>query len=70
MRRWIDSRFNKDEVILENGAAFDMVRAAVNLVLSGLLIIIGTTIEVAAFYYIRYLYRSYGFFTCRPCLGT
>ena len=46
MRRWIDSRFNKDEVILENGAAFDMVRAAVNLVLSGLLIIIGTTMKL------------------------
>lgn len=46
MRRWIDSRFNKDEVILKNGAAFDMVRAAVNLVLSGLLIIIGTTMKL------------------------
>lgn len=46
MRRWIDSRFNKDEVILENGAAFDMVRAAVNLVISGLLIIIGTTMKL------------------------
>lgn len=46
MRRWTDSRFNKDEVILENGAAFDMVRAAVNLVLSGLLIIIGTTMKL------------------------
>lgn len=46
MRRWINSRFNKDEVILENGAAFDMVRAAVNLVLSGLLIIIGTTMKL------------------------
>ena len=46
MRRWIDSRFNKDEVILENGAAFDMVRAAVNLVPSGLLIIIGTTMKL------------------------
>lgn len=46
MRRWIDSRFNKDEIILENGAAFDMVRAAVNLVLSGLLIIIGTTMKL------------------------
>lgn len=45
-RKWIDSRFNKDEIILENGAAFDMVRAAVNLVLSGLLIIIGTTMKL------------------------
>lgn len=46
MRRWIDSRFNKDEVILNDGAAFDMVRASVNLALSGLLIIIGTTMKL------------------------
>lgn len=46
VRRWIDSRFNKDEIILENGAAFDLVRASVNLVLSGLLIIIGTTMKL------------------------
>lgn len=46
IRNWINSRFNKDDVILENGAAFDMVRASVNLVLSGLLIIIGTTMKL------------------------
>ena len=45
-RNWINSRFNKDEMILENGAAFDLVRASVNLVLSGLLIIIGTTMKL------------------------
>lgn len=45
-RSWLNSRFNKDEAILENGAAFDMVRASVNLVLSGLLIIIGTTMKL------------------------
>ena len=26
---WLDSRFNKDEAILANGAAFDLVRASV-----------------------------------------
>ena len=46
IRNWLNSRFNKDEAILEDGAAFDMVRAAVNLVLSGLLIIIGTTMKL------------------------
>lgn len=46
VRQWINSRFNKDEVILSDGAAFDMVRASVNLVLSGLLIIIGTTMKL------------------------
>lgn len=43
---WIDSRFNKDEVILENGAAFDLVRASVNLVLAGLLIALGTSLKL------------------------
>ena len=36
----------KMRVILADGAAFDMVRASVNLVLSGLLIIIGTTMGI------------------------
>ena len=44
--RWIDSRFNKDEVILEPGAAFDLVRASVNLVLAGLLIVVGTSLKL------------------------
>ena len=30
--RWVDSRFQKDEIILAEGAAFDLVRASVNLV--------------------------------------
>ena len=44
--RWIDARFNKDEAILANGAAFDLVRASVNLVLSGLLIALGTSLTL------------------------
>lgn len=43
---WLDSRFNKDEVILANGAAFDLVRASVNLVLAGLLIALGTSLKL------------------------
>ena len=46
VRSWIDSRFNKDEAIMEEGAAFDEVRASVNLVLSALLIIMGTTLTL------------------------
>ena len=46
VRRWIDSRFNKDEVILAQGAAFDEVRAAVNLVLAALLIVLGTSLKL------------------------
>ena len=44
--RWINSRFNKDEAILDNGAAFDLVRAAVNLVVAGLLIVVGTSLKL------------------------
>ena len=44
--QWIDSRFNTNEAILEEGAAFDLIRASVNLVLSGLLIIMGTSLKL------------------------
>lgn len=44
--KWIDSRFNKDEIDMEEGASFDMVRAAVNLVLAGMLIIMGTSLKL------------------------
>lgn len=44
--QWIDSRFRKDEIILANGAAFDLVRASVNLVLAGLLIAVGTSLKL------------------------
>ncbi len=43
---WIDRRFKKDEAILENGAAFDLVRASINLVLAGLLIALGTSLKL------------------------
>lgn len=46
MARWIDGRFSQDSVELEEGAAFDQVRAAVNLVLAGLLIVVGTTLQL------------------------
>ena len=46
VRNWIDSRFNKDEAILVKGAAFDQMRAAVNLVVSSLLIALGTSLKL------------------------
>ena len=46
VKRWIDSRFNQDEAIIPNGAAFDLVRASVNLVLAGLLIVVGTSLKL------------------------
>lgn len=46
VKRWVDSRFCKDVMIMENGAAFDLVRASVNLVLAGLLIALGTSLKL------------------------
>ncbi|HCK25085.1 MAG TPA: inorganic phosphate transporter [Bacteroides graminisolvens] len=45
-KNWIDSRFRKDEAIIADGGAFDLVRASVNLVLAGLLIAIGTSLKL------------------------
>ena len=42
-KQWINSRFRKNEAIIADGAAFDLVRASVNLVLAGLLIALGTS---------------------------
>ena len=39
-------RFQKDEAIIADGAAFDLVRASVNLVLAGLLIALGTSLKL------------------------
>lgn len=46
VKDWLDSRFRKDEVIMADGAAFDLVRASVNLVLAGLLIAVGTSLKL------------------------
>lgn len=43
MRRWFSRRFNVDETIMEQGAAFDLIRGAVSLVLAGALIALGTS---------------------------
>lgn len=45
-KRWIDTRFRKDEAIIADGAAFDLVRASINLVLAGLLIALGTSLKL------------------------
>ena len=46
VRHWVDKRMNSDDVILEKGAAFDMVRASVSLVLAGALIALGTSLTL------------------------
>ena len=45
-RRWADSRFNGEEAVLPQGAAFDEVRATVNLVVASLLIALGTSLKL------------------------
>lgn len=45
-KRWIEKRFQKNEAIIADGAAFDLVRASVNLVLAGLLIAFGTSLKL------------------------
>ena len=46
LMNWINSRFDKNDVELEESAAFDVVRAAVNLVLASMLITIGTNLKL------------------------
>lgn len=46
LKRWLETRFRKDEAIIADGAAFDLVRASVNLVLAGLLIALGTSLKL------------------------
>jgi len=42
IKRFVEKRFDLGDAVLEDGAAFDMLRASVNLVLAGLLVAVGT----------------------------
>ena len=46
IKRWVNSRFAPREDGATSDLAFDLVRASVNLVLAGLLIVIGTTLNL------------------------
>ena len=46
MARWVDARFNANSAVLPEGAAFDHIRAAVNLVIAGLLVAFGTSMKL------------------------
>lgn len=46
VRRWFGRRFDTDQTIMEHGAAFDLVRGSVNLVLAGVLIALGTSLKL------------------------
>lgn len=45
-KSWVNTRFNTDVIDMDEGAAFDLVRASVNLVLAGLLIVVGTSLQL------------------------
>ena len=46
VRGWFNRRFNIDETIMDQGAAFDLIRGSVNLVLAGALIALGTSLKL------------------------
>lgn len=46
MKRWIESRFDSDAAVLPKGAAFDEIRASVNLVMAGALVALGTSLKL------------------------
>ncbi len=46
VRAWVNRRMDSREIILEDGAAYDLVRGSINLVISGLLIALGTSLKL------------------------
>lgn len=46
LKQWINRRFDLTQVSLPEGAAFDLVRASINLVLAGLLVALGTSLKL------------------------
>lgn len=46
VKNWVNSRFDTSDIIAKDGAAFDMLRAATNIVLSAMLIILGTNLKL------------------------
>ena len=46
VRKWIDKRFDKTGLDIEDNAAYDVVRASVNLVVASLLIALGTSLKL------------------------
>lgn len=46
VKAWIDKRFDKSNLDIEDNAAYDVVRASVNLVVASLLIALGTSLKL------------------------
>ena len=46
VKKFVDNRFDINEAILPDGAAYDLVRASINLVVASLLIALGTSLKL------------------------
>lgn len=46
VKAWINSRFNQKEIIIEDNAAFDLIRGLVSIVLASMLIAVGTSLKM------------------------
>ena len=46
VRNWIDKRFDETMICKEDGAAYDLVRASVNLMVASMLIALGTSLKL------------------------
>ena len=46
VRKWVARRLDTNQAIIDDGAAFDLVRGSINLVLAGMLIALGTSLKL------------------------
>lgn len=46
VKAWINRRFNQKDMIMEDGAAFDLIRGLVSIVLASMLIALGTSLKL------------------------
>ena len=70
VKRWISRRMDSTTTQPEEGAAFDLVRGSVNLMLAGILIAWGTSMKLPLSTTFVTFIGGYGYFACRPCMGT
>lgn len=45
-KTWVNSRFNQKEMLMEEGASFDLIRGLVSIVLASMLIALGTSLKL------------------------
>lgn len=45
-KKWIDKRFDSTQIEMEDGAAYDLIRASVNLIVASILIAAGTSMQL------------------------